>query len=106
MCCTAALMFLSRFHHSVSTLPPEDEWVTVAPNVEFKQTESEQQEGKDNGRKITTIVYSIRSQHPKGEELVDTWVRKVFNEYIARVESQTDTKRYMYIMLQVSECHL
>jgi hypothetical protein len=85
----------------VATLPPQAVKVLVAPNIFFFQTEEEKEEGKEgSGHKARTVTMTLSSSHRNGEKIIDSWVEKIYSEYIALVESQQDNKRYMYCLLR------
>ena len=59
--------------YSVNTLPPDDVWIDLRPNLKFKQYTEDDDDGKKKEKNIikATTYFKFRSSGPDAEKTID-----------------------------------
>jgi len=86
--------------YSVTTVPPKDEWVSIADGIEFKEAEEvDDSRGEENksASKVEkkTILFLFRSERENAGELIDNYLVKAFEWYTNQVGKEIDHHRYV-----------
>eukprot|EP01063_Lacrimia_lanifica_P024655 TRINITY_DN32524_c0_g1_i1.p1 TRINITY_DN32524_c0_g1~~TRINITY_DN32524_c0_g1_i1.p1 ORF type:complete len:581 (+),score=257.93 TRINITY_DN32524_c0_g1_i1:72-1814(+) len=86
--------------YRILRLPTENDWVKVAPDVEYMfctSFDEEKEDDKEKGREPSNTmkcVFTFRSR--KSEAAIDKFIEKAFDYYKEEMKKLTDTGRYMY----------
>jgi hypothetical protein len=103
--------------YSVCTVPPKDQWVVIEPGLMFMEgVDSSNPDGSedggnsnnggngDNAKSILTktAVFNF-SPAPDGGKLIDEYIKRAYNWYIAQVDATLDNCRYMYMITHKEE---
>ena len=96
---------LERYH--VSTLPKDDEWITIRKGLRFQQTIVEPENNGGGGSspseekiKKTTIRFEFEGENPGGAELIDNFITEAFTAYIDKMKALADHSRYLYMLVK------
>ena len=86
--------------YNVTTIAPQNEWIDLTEDIEFRQTTSVDKEGEENNKvSKKMIVFSFRSKHDKAAQLIDDLIKKAWQFYMSELDKNTDKARYMYNMI-------
>lgn len=92
-------------NYNITTVPPKDEWVTVAEGVQFRECHDneDEEEGEGDQKKTLskkTTLFLFSSTEKNGGEIIDKYINDAFTWYTEQVGKTVDKCRYMYMLIQ------
>jgi chaperone BCS1 len=90
--------------YNVNIVPPSGTWVTLRENLEFMQNNEEEnnegKEGKSDGPRKNVTTYHFKTPIKFGEKVIEGFIQEAFDWYVAKVKSNQDHGRYLYMLLK------